>query len=50
MAELVKGILYEGPPDYRQAVDSVSVKGDEGGLTLEYDGVVFDLVPQPLKA
>ena len=43
LGELVKGVLYEGAPDYRQKVGTVT--WDEG-LSFTHEGAVFDLVPQ----
>lgn len=44
VGEVVKGILYEGAPDYRQEVGAISAVGDD--LTLVINDVTFQLVPQ----
>lgn len=46
IGEVVKGVLYQGAPDYRQESGAITVEGNNEGLTFFYDGAVFALVPQ----
>lgn len=47
VGEVVKGIYYEGPPDFRQQVGRIEIEESPGGLTLtREDGTMFALVPQ----
>ncbi|MCI9874476.1 hypothetical protein [Pseudomonas atacamensis] len=46
IGEVVKGVLYQGAPDYRQESGAITVEGNNEGLTFVYDGAVFALVPQ----
>lgn len=47
VGEVVKGIYYEGPPDYRQEVGNIEIEEGPEGLTLmREDGTIFVLVPQ----
>jgi len=47
VGEVVKGVFYEGAPDYRQAIWTVTHVGNDDGLTIvRDDGAVFKLVPQ----
>lgn len=43
IGEVVKGVLYEGAPDYREKVGTVTM--DEG-LTFFHEGARFELVLQ----
>lgn len=46
IGEVVKGVFYQGAPDYRQESGTITVVGQDNGLTFEHDGAMFDLVPQ----
>lgn len=46
IGEVVKGVLYQGAPDYRQESGTITVEGKNDGLTFVYEGNVFALVPQ----
>lgn len=43
IGEVVKGVLYQGAPDYREEVGTVSFDGKDEGLTFEHSGTVFTL-------
>ncbi|BCD88021.1 hypothetical protein PSm6_44280 [Pseudomonas solani] len=47
IAEVVKGVLYEVAPDYRQPAGELTAVARIDGLTaIRSDGAVFQLVPQ----
>lgn len=46
LGELVKGVLYEGAPDYRQEVELIDPGLVREGLTLVFRGVEYHLVAQ----
>ncbi|WP_312388188.1 hypothetical protein [Stutzerimonas nitrititolerans] len=47
VAEVVKGVAYEGAPDFQQKIGELSQLGRvEGSTLIREDGAVFNLVPQ----
>lgn len=47
VGEIVKGIYYEGPPNYQQRVGVAQIEEGPFGLTMtREDGTVFMVVPQ----
>lgn len=44
IGEVVKGVLYEGAPDYREVVGTIVFDGTDDGLKFEHNGAVFELV------
>jgi len=44
IGEVVKGVLYEGAPDYREVFGTIVFDGADDGLTFEHNGAVFELV------
>ncbi|WLH64843.1 hypothetical protein [Pseudomonas sp. FP2300] len=43
IGEVVKGVLYQGAPSYREEVGTISFDGKDEGLTFEHNGAVFKL-------
>lgn len=46
IGEVVKGVLYEGAPDYREQVGTIAFDAEGDRLTFTHHNRVFELVPQ----
>ncbi|RON41774.1 hypothetical protein [Pseudomonas brassicacearum] len=46
VGEVVKGVLYEGAPDYREKVGTIAFDAVDDRLIFVHHNVVFELVPQ----
>lgn len=45
IGEVVKGVLYEGAPDYREQVGTIAFDAVDDRLTFVHHNVVFELMP-----